>query len=301
MKRLLAGLFLLLALAPPASAQHLWWSAETRGGRIERMTFLYGEIEVLASGPDIYFCGINWRPGEPAGGYCGIQQPATNPRKTIFSVWDTSAALHPALVQADSRTVHDRFGGEGTGEHTHLNYPWENGKLFRFAVTKQPDKSGRNTLVTYYFFDDPLKKWVLEATISCPTDGKDSVRYFGGGMNSFLENWSGKSKEIPKLCLYRLWAGSAPDQLFFLRKGGGDGLWGILNDCFYLAQGSDASAVDALIARQPKSKDSTIGFIKGGKGALAIPDRPLPAEVLAELGALPQPNPPPEQWTRPQK
>ena len=306
MKRLLmSGLFLLALAAPRLEAEHiaghLLWSAEANGQPIQKMTFLYGELEVLASGPDIYFCGINWRPGEPAGGYCGIQEPKNLPRLTIFSVWDTSPKLHPSIVQTDERSVSVRFTHEGAGAHTHLNYPWENGKVFKFAVTKQPDKSGLNTLVTYCFFDDELRKWVLEATISCPTDNRDAVRYFGGGMNSFLEDWMGSSKEIPKLCLYRLWAGGAPDKLIFLRKATGDGPWGILNDSFYLAQGSNAGAVNALIAEQPKSKDSLIGLIRGAKTPLVIRDRPLPAETVAALRALPQPNPTAEQNAQPQK
>jgi hypothetical protein len=299
MKRLLlCSVFVLVLTAPRAAqAQHFWWPSDVDGRRIEKTTFLYGEIEVLASGPDIYFCGVNW-----PGGYCGIQEPAARPKLTIFSIWDISPKLRPTVVQADERTVHNRFGGEGTGEHTHLNYKWENGKVFRFALTKQPDKSGTNTLVTYCFFDEQLQKWVLEATMSCPTDNKDSVRYFLlPNMNSFLENWSGKSKEVPKLCLYRLWAGSAPDKLIFLRRGGGDGNWGILNDSFYLAQGSDAAAVNALIAEQPKSKDSLIGLIKGAKAPLAIPDRHLPAETVAALRALPQPNSMAERKIPPQK
>jgi hypothetical protein len=252
------------------------------------MTFLYSEIEVLASGPDTYFCGINWQPGQPAGGYCGIQEPAEAPRLTIFSVWDTSAELHPSVLQSDGRTAHNRFDGEGNGIHTHLDYPGANGRVFKFAVTKQPDKTGANTLVTYYFFDDGLKKWVSKATISCPTNNDNPVRYFGGGMNSFLENWSGVSKETQKLCHYRLWAGSAPDKLFFVRKAVGDGPWGILNDSFYLAQGSDAGKVAALIAQVPKFKDSTTGFVEGANAALTIPDRILPAGTVSALKALPE-------------
>ena len=51
-----------------AQAQHLWWNLEDQ----KEATCLYGEITVLATHHGIYYCGANWHPGEPAGGYCGI-------------------------------------------------------------------------------------------------------------------------------------------------------------------------------------------------------------------------------------
>jgi hypothetical protein len=297
MKRLLlCSLFLLLLATPrPAQAQHLWWRAEDPGKPQEKRTLLYGEVEVIASEPGIYFCGVNW-----SGGYCGIQEHAENKRNTIFSLWDTSPTLHPSVVQADARAVCKRFGGEGTGEHTDLDYPWQLGKPFRFAVSKEPDRFGENTLVTFYFFDASLNHWVLQAALSAPNGDKDSVRYFlRPNMNSFLENFAGRQLELPKLCLYRLWAGTAPENLVFLRKAKGDGPWGVLNDSFYLAQGKDPAALDALLARQPKSRDSQIGWIRGAKAPLTVPDRKLPADTIAALKALPKPNPSAAQKSRP--
>lgn len=289
MKRwLLCGLFVLVLAAPNAAqAQQLWWYAEDPGQPQENRTLLYGELEVLASGPGIYFCGVNW-----SGGYCGIQEHAEKKRNAIFSEWDTSPTLHPSVVRADGRAVCMRFGDEGAGERTHLDYPWREARPFRFAIAKQPDASGENTLITFYFFDASLDKWVLQASLSTPNGGKDSVRYFNRtNLASFLENFAHHQLEIPKLCLYRLWAGSAPENLVFLRKAKGDGPWGVLNDSFYLAQGKDQAALDALVARQPKSRDSRIGLIKGAKAPLTVPDRKLPPEIVAALKALPKPLP----------
>lgn len=58
----------LLFSCSKAEAQHLWWSIEKQGSA----TCLYGEITVFATHPSIYYCGANWHPGEPAGGYCGM-------------------------------------------------------------------------------------------------------------------------------------------------------------------------------------------------------------------------------------
>jgi hypothetical protein len=110
----ICGLFiLLLAAQHTAQAQHLGWRTP-----IEHATFLYGEMVVLASGPDIYYCGAGW-----GGAYSGIQELYNSPKLMIFSVWDTSPKLHPRVVQWDERTEYTRFGGEGTGAGSHMNYP----------------------------------------------------------------------------------------------------------------------------------------------------------------------------------
>ena len=64
--RLVARLMFLACIS--AQAQHLWWNLEGQ----KEATCLYGEITVLATHHGIYYCGANWHPGEPAGGYCGI-------------------------------------------------------------------------------------------------------------------------------------------------------------------------------------------------------------------------------------
>jgi hypothetical protein len=60
-----------LLLCATAQAQHLWWNLEGQ----RDTTCLYGEITVLATAPHIYYCGANWHPGEPAGGYCWLACP----------------------------------------------------------------------------------------------------------------------------------------------------------------------------------------------------------------------------------
>src|SRR5262245_55373952 len=60
-------------------ASHLWWDL----GDQRQATCLYGEITVLATYPCMYYCGANWHPGEPAGGYCGIQHNSFTERRTI--------------------------------------------------------------------------------------------------------------------------------------------------------------------------------------------------------------------------
>ncbi len=200
-----AFIFLPAANCP---AQHLWWDKEGQ----DSATCLYGEITVLATHPNIYYCGANWWPGEAAGGYCGIQHNGPKERRTIFSIWDTAPKLHPAVTEADPRTSSGRFGGEGEGAHTHMLWDWQEGETFRFFVRKLPGKKADTTDTRYYIYDARRKAWLHSATINSPNRGKRSVATLGGGLNSFLENFAGTDKAVPKLALYSLWLGAKPDQ-----------------------------------------------------------------------------------------
>jgi len=99
---------ILLTLSGRAHAQHLWWDTENQ----RNATCLYGEITVLATYPSIYYCGANWHPGEPAGGYCGIQDNSATERRTIFSIWNTTQQLHPQVAEIDPQVRNRRFGRE---------------------------------------------------------------------------------------------------------------------------------------------------------------------------------------------
>ncbi len=264
-----------------ANAQHLWWNLEGQ----KDATCLYGEITVLATHPAIYYCGANWHPGEPAGGYCGIQHNGETERRTIFSIWDTSPELHPKVTAADPLTIHNRFGGEGEGGHTHMLWDWKLGDTFQFFVQKLPGK-GDTTDARYYVFDRTKKKWLHSATINSPNGGKRSVATIGGGMNSFLENFAGRDKAAPKLALYRLWLGTSPDAMKCLTKAGGDGTWGQLHDAYFLAEG-DSAALKGVFA-QAKKKFGEPVFGEKGKSLEPISDIPLDKKLIAVLKKLPR-------------
>ena len=208
------------------TADHLLWSSKTGGKPLEKMTLIYGEVEVLSSAPATYFCPILWQGGFGGAGYCGLQQQSNGRRNIIFSVWNTSPELPAKTVRVGARVSANKFGHEGVGQWTTINYAWKVGQVFRFVLTKSQDKTDQNTLTSYYFFDERTKKWTFQATISSPTNG-DRVRYFGGGVMSFLENMTGERPDMPRLCLIRLWGGTSPDSLAFLRNATGDGHWGV--------------------------------------------------------------------------
>jgi hypothetical protein len=271
-------------LCATASAQHLWW--DLAGER--NATCLYGEITVLATAPAIYYCGANWHPGEPAGGYCGIQHNGPEERRTIFSIWDTSPQLHPKVTEATPETVFGRFGGEGEGGHTHMLWSWKTNETFQFFVCKQPGTETNSTDARYYIYDRSSGKWRHSATINSPNGGHRSVTTLGGGINSFLENFAGRDREAPKLALYRLWLGTKVDQMKCLTIAHGDGIWGVLHGSYFLAEGSQA-ALDAVLSGLEKEYGKP-AFGEKGKALDPIKATPIPASVVEALENLPRAN-----------
>jgi hypothetical protein len=276
----------ILSMAGAARAQHLWWDIRA----LNDATCLYGEVTVLATYPEIYYCGANWHPGDPAGGYCGIQHNGPEERRTIFSIWDTSPELHPRVTRADSNTIYSRFGGEGEGSHTHMLWDWKVGETFRFFVQKQPGAAPGTTDASYYIYDRAAKKWLHSATITCP-DGdeksKRSVATIGGRkIASFLENFGGRDQAVPKLALYRLWLGSAADSMQCLTVAKGDGTWGQLHDAYFLAEGEAKSLEKLFVGLRKQYGEPAFG---GKEKTLdPISEQPLPGELIKELKALPQ-------------
>jgi hypothetical protein len=268
-----------------AQAQHLWWNLENQ----RSATCLYGTITVLATNPGIYFCGANWHPGEPAGGYCGIQHNGPDERRTIFSIWDTSPNLHPRVTEASPHTEHNRFGGEGEGGHTHVVLPWKTGETFHFFVRKTPGKTPGTTNAYYYYREGDQGQWQHSSTINSPDGGHASVRTLGGGLNSFLENFTGTGKSVPKLAVYRLWLGSSVDTLRPLTHARGDGTWGQLHDAYFLAEGEPAKLSKLFLDLEPMYGKPTFG--RTGTKLDPISARPVAPTVITLLKALPDSNP----------
>lgn len=281
--RLVSTIATALLLCPTAHGQHLWWNLEGQ----KDGTCLYGEITVLATAPHIYYCGANWHPGEPAGGYCGIQHNSDTERRTIFSIWDTAGELHPNVTAADAHTFHNRFGGEGTGAHTHMRWPWNLNETFQFFVQKVPGK-GDFTDTRYYVYDRVHERWLHSATITNPNGGKASVTTIGGGLNSFLENFAGKDRTAPKLALYRLWLGSSVDTLKCLAKATGDGTWGQLHDAYFLAEG-DGVALHGVFAELKERYGQPV-IAEKGKNLEPLSDIHLGKKLIETLKTLPSAN-----------
>ena len=105
-------------------------------------------------------------------------------------------------------------------------------------------------------------------------------------MNSFLENFSGKDKEVPKLALYRLWLGKSVDEMKPLTKSGGDGIWGQLGDSYFLAEGMERR-LDAVFRGLEKKYGKRI-FAHEGQKLEPITATTIPADVVKALKNLPR-------------
>jgi hypothetical protein len=279
---ILAAAAATLLVCAPARGQHLWWDLE---GQTDAAC-LYGEITVLATHHAVYYCGANWHPGEPAGGYCGIQHNSQSERRTIFSIWDTAPGLHPKVTEADRQTVFNRFGGEGEGAHTHMAWDWKVGDTFQFFVHKLPSETADATDARYFIFDPKRKTWLASATITSPNGGEKSVATIGGGLNSFLENFGGRDNSVPKLALYRLWVGPTFDRMKCLTKAAGDGTWGVLHDAWFLAEGDPDRLTTLFDKLEGDYGKPTFG---GPNEELPpISDKPLPDKLLKDLATLPR-------------
>jgi hypothetical protein len=279
--QLLTGAALLL-FCPCAVAQHLVWDVNGQ----QDATCLYGIITVLATHPGIYYCGANWHPGEPAGGYCGIQDNNAQERRTIFSIWDTSPQLHPKTTEADPDTMYGRFGGEGEGGHTHMVWPWKVGETFHFFVHKQMGRDGKSTNARYYILDHRARRWRHVATINSPNGGQRSVATIGGSLNSFLENFAGRDKDLPKVAIYRLWLGPSLELMQPLTRAGGDGVWGELGDAYFLAEGSRERLEPVF-----RELSGTYGWpVFGGEGRNLPPisAKRIPTDLIQALRYLPR-------------
>lgn len=269
------------------ASQHLFWKHQDE----KEATCLYGEITVLVSHPAIYYCGANWHPGEPAGGYCGIQDTEKKGRLTIFSIWDTAKDLHSRATEADPRTIlHTGCDGKG-GQHTHMFRNWQEGKTFHFFVQKQPGDKPDTTDTRYYIFDHVNNHWIHEATINSPNGGLKSVTNIGGrSLMSFLENFTHKNYDEPRIALYRLWLGDSIKSMRFLVRAGGDndrhGLWGQLHGSFFLAEGSPAN-LDRVFAKLKEDYGTPI-IGKKGEPLEPLADVPLPPRVIKALQNLPR-------------
>ena len=144
----------------------------------------------------------------------------------------------------------------------------------------------------YYIHDAEPKTWRHLAAIASPNGDEKSAQSVatitGGGLASFLENFTGQDRDTAKLALYRLWTGTQSDNLKCLTQAKGDGKWGQLHDAYFLAEGSDR-ALETLFATL-KSKYGSPAFGDEQQPA-PISDRALSPDVLDALRNLPRAKP----------
>lgn len=145
----------------------------------------YDELTVQQSARGTYFeaCGFD-------RGYFGIQELADGKKVVLFSVWDPGKQNDPKSVSADRQVKVlsqgdgvrvKRFGGEGTGAQSFLDYDWKIGRTCRFLVKASID--GDRTTYAAYFRAADESAWKHLATFAT-LSGKGMRDYY-----SFVEDF----------------------------------------------------------------------------------------------------------------
>lgn len=140
----------------------------------------YIEVVPQKSAPGTYFCALGFHMG-----YFGIQELADGKKIALFSVWEPENAAgdeRVKLVEKGDAVVDKRFGGEGTGGQSRLDFPWETGKVVRFFAQARPD--GDFTEFTGHIYDPAQRKWRLMATFRTRSKGIALE-----GLYSFIEDF----------------------------------------------------------------------------------------------------------------
>jgi hypothetical protein len=154
--------------------------------KAEAVAFVH-EIVVEQSAPGTYFavCGFN-------KGYFGIQELANGKKLVIFSIWDPAFGddqkkvpdeKRVKLISKGEKTRVGRFGNEGTGGQSFLDFDWKIGNTYRFCVTAAKDGDDR-TAFHAHFQDATDNVWIPIASFSTITKGK-----LLGGYYSFVEDF----------------------------------------------------------------------------------------------------------------
>lgn len=145
----------------------------------------YNEVVVDRSAPGTYFCACGWDKG-----YFGMQELDRGKKVLIFSVWDSDQDDPGAvgeerrvkLLHKDEKVRIGRFGGEGTGGQSFLDYDWKAGEAYRFLVSAK--LTGERTEYSGYFYAPDEKAWRHLVTFSTITGGRPLAGYY-----SFVEDF----------------------------------------------------------------------------------------------------------------
>ncbi len=143
------------------------------------------ELSVTQSAPGTYFMACGWDKG-----YFGLQELGDGKKVLIFSVWD-SASDNPKdakpedrvkVLHKDDKVRIGRFGGEGSGGQSFLDFDWQPETPYRFLVKAKPD--GTRTEYAGYFKPSAATEWTHLVTFSTVTGGKNLSGYY-----SFVEDF----------------------------------------------------------------------------------------------------------------
>lgn len=154
--------------------------------KVPAAAVFYNEVQVEASADGTYFCVCGF-----SRGYYGIQQLADGKKVILFSVWDPGDQNDPSRVPDEQRVQRlyqhpdvrvKRFGDEGTGGQSFLDFEWKVGVTYRFAVAAR--RVGDRTEYASYFFHPDDKGWRHLVTFSTLTEDTQLSGYY-----AFIEDF----------------------------------------------------------------------------------------------------------------
>ena len=180
-----------------AASVHLMYPVP-KGARIAAF---HCEITAVEDPLWTFYMACGWHRG-----YFGMQVNSPKERRIIFSVWDSGGEARDRRKVSDEDRVKlvakgegvhtNPFGGEGTGGHSHLVYPWKTGEKQRFLVTAKPADATHTVFSGFYFLPDK-KRWMLISSWRAPKEGGYLRR-----PHSFSENFGGSNGHLVRKALY---------------------------------------------------------------------------------------------------
>jgi hypothetical protein len=197
----------------------------------------YNEVTVNESAVGTYFMVCGWNKG-----YFGLQELGDGKKVLIFSVWDSGDNDPKALpeeqrvklLHKDEKVRIGRFGGEGSGGQSFLDYDWKTGQTYRFLVTAAPNE--KRTEFAGYFYVPEDKAWKHLVTFSTVTGGKPLAGYY-----SFVEDFKRDRNSTTKVRKAHFGNGWAQTK---------DGDWSALTKARFTADGNPVLNIDAGIDGQ---------------------------------------------------
>ena len=143
-------------------------------------TAFYNEVKVEQSAPGTYFCVCGF-----SRGYYGIQELYDGRKVVIFSVWDPGNQNNPNEVDETQRVklLHNdptvrvkRFGNEGTGGQSFLDFNWKVGETYRFIVSAK--RNNDRTEYASFFYHPDKQTWLHLVTFSTLTPDTSLKGYY---------------------------------------------------------------------------------------------------------------------------
>lgn len=265
-----------------ARSVHLWWETQQKL-RSPGLVF-YNEARIQKSVNGSYFMSAGFD-----GGYFGLQQISNEKhRVAIFSVWDpgsphdynktaheTPHELRTKVLGVGKNVYISRFGNEGTGAKSMLDFQWQENVPYGFLVAATPAPNHEGTIFSGHLYDPTSKKWHHMATFQTKNRQLEIK-----GIYSFVEDFHRNYKsatQVRKAQFGNTWIYTKKDH------------WVPMLKTVFTADGTPSKAIDAQVvaANTPQFMLQTGGDTKNVNPIYSELKTPLSDEKIKQLVAKP--------------